>query len=701
MKKSIGKLVGMLVMFSMIFFLGVPVVQAQAKNAEDYTLTVTTNRTEGNCEYQLQGVDPTETSSVEVKAQYVKTSGATEVCYDQVIDLTSENCVDGVFRGSFSMDDMTNFSYQRYTVSCTVGDVEVTGADTCDFSLHTGDYQIITSGEKTDSIRKTQLSLSESATDVIAPGSDNKVALYVWKKGNDERKAIKVGDSKLLSTKNVSWSFYAESISDGTGTYYAKLFLEHNGKSYSMGSSSFSVGMSSSSFTTSKSKTLEKKAAFAVTLKGLKSPMAVKKVAFYVYNSAGKKVYGKTATDKNGDGSVYYAEIKLKSLNYKLGKYTIKAYITDKNGDTSVLSKKTSVSEQASAKSLQVTKKTTTRSSYFTLKKAYIPGGIKEVRFFVYYKSGSTYKLQSKVKSTYKAKGDAYKASVKNKKAGSYKVRAYGYTNWGSKVLLKQTAYKVKKSEAQKNGWLYEKYNGKTYKFYYKNGVKQKDLTKILGLKFSSSSNVNKFYIEVNRAACCVTVYAYDSVKKKYIIPVKTFTVSVGRDLSTTAGAGALNTNTSFTPIGTYSICTNGVSPKYSMKQMYEPDGSICYARWASHVVGNVYFHCVAVGSDSHYALSPATFNRLGSAASAGCIRMMVADAKWLYDYASVGSTVKIVVGSTSHPGPLGKAKTIKIASSIHYDPTDPGVPDSRKKADYKAGRITGYMTNSGKKVGY
>ena len=80
---------------------------------------------------------------------------------------------------------------------------------------------------------------------------------------------------------------------------------------------------------------------------------------------------------------------------------------------------------------------------------------------------------------------------------------------------------------------------------------------------------------------------------------------------------------------------------------------------------------------------------------------MTVADAKWLYDYASVGSTVKIVTGDSSHPGPLGKAKTITISSSISYDPTDPEVPLSRKKQDYAAGRISGYMTTSGQKVGY
>ena len=79
---------------------------------------------------------------------------------------------------------------------------------------------------------------------------------------------------------------------------------------------------------------------------------------------------------------------------------------------------------------------------------------------------------------------------------------------------------------------------------------------------------------------------------------------------------------------------------------MGEPDGSTVYARWASHVVGNVYFHAIAVGSQSHYALRASNYNKLGSAASAGCIRMTVADAKWLYDYAAVGSSVKIEKGN-------------------------------------------------------
>ncbi|HBA96798.1 MAG TPA: hypothetical protein DCZ23_01690, partial [Lachnospiraceae bacterium] len=186
-----------------------------------------------------------------------------------------------------------------------------------------------------------------------------------------------------------------------------------------------------------------------------------------------------------------------------------------------------------------------------------------------------------------------------------------------------------------------------------------------------------------------------------YIIPVKTFTVSVGRDVSSTGTASSLNISTSFTPLGSYSVSSNGAAAKYTLKPMNEPDGSVVYARWATHIVGNVYFHAIAVGGQSHYSLNPATYNKLGSPASAGCIRMTVADAKWIYDYVATGSEVNIVMGNSSKPGPLGKSPTITVDSSINYDPTDPAVPVSRKKADYSAGHISGYMTKTGKKVGY
>lgn len=699
--KRVGKVVGVMLMALTLVLFGNHMVKVSAENAITYQMSVTTNRAEGTCSYQINGLDPTVTSSIQVNVSYKDGSGNMVNNLQQTIQLTQENCVGGVYNGTFSLDEMSKRLYESYTVSCVIGEDTVTANTYCDFSLHKSDVKMSVKGQKTDEKRQVALDFSDTATEAIVPGKDNSIAMYVWKKGTQESKAVLVDTAKTYDGKDMSWSMDVSKVCSGIGTYYAKATVENNNSSVSLAKVSFTIDSKVSSFKTKKTAALEKKKAFSVSLKGLTNPVQVRKVSFHVFNSAGKEVYSKNASDKNHDGSLYYAEITLKSLGYKLDKYTIKANITDIGGNSYFISKTTTVDERASAKSLTISKNKNARTSTFKVTNVYVPGKVKKVGFWVYYKKNGSFKLMQKIDAS-KIKGTKnYKASMSNKYAGSYKVCAYGYTNWGTEVLLKTATFKVAKNEAAKNGWFYEKYNGKTYKFYYVNGAKQTDLTKVLGLKYSSSSNVNNFYIEINRAACCVTVYAYDSVKKKYIIPVKTFTVSVGRDTSTVAGAGALNEDTSFTPIGTFSICSNGISVKYTVKQMLEPDGSICYARWASHIVGNVYFHAVAVGSDSHYALSATNYNRLGSPASAGCIRMTVADAKWIYDYASTGSTVKIVAGDSSHPGPLGKAKTITISSSISYDPTDPAVPLSRKQQDYAAGRISGYMTASGKKVGY
>ncbi len=699
--KRVGKVFGVVLMAMTLVLFGNQMVKVFAENTSAYQMNVTTNRAEGTCSYQISGLNPTVTNSIQVNVSYKDASGNEVNNLQQNITLTQENCVGGVYNGTFSLDEMSNRLYETYTVSCVVGTETVVANTSCDFSLHKSDVKMSVEGAKTDETRQIVLDFSDTATEAIVPGKNNSIAVYVWKKGAQESSAVLVEAAKSYDGTDLNWSLDVSSVCSGIGTYYAKAAVENNNSSVSMAKVSFTVDAKISSFKTKKTAALEKKKAFAVSLKGLVNPVQVRKVSFHVFNSAGKDVYSKNASDKNQDGSLYYAEISLKSLDYNLDKYTIKANITDISGNSYFISKTTTVDETASAKNLTVVKNKNARTSTFKVTQVYVPGKVKKVGFWIYYKKNGSYKLMQKIDAKKISGTKNYKASISNKYAGNYKVCAYGYTNWGTEVLLKTTKFKVAKNEAVKNGWFYEKYNGKTYKFYYVDGAKQTDLTKVLGLKYSSGSNVNNFYIEINRAACCVTVYAYDSAKKKYIIPVKTFTVSVGRDTSTVAGPGALNEDTSFTPIGTFSICTNGISAKYSLKQMLEPDGSICYARWASHIVGNVYFHAVAVGSDSHYALSATNYNRLGSPASAGCIRMTVADAKWLYDYASVGSTVKIVTGDSSHPGPLGKAKTITISSSISYDPTDPEVPLSRKKQDYAAGRISGYMTSSGEKVGY
>ncbi|MBQ1688564.1 MAG: L,D-transpeptidase [Lachnospiraceae bacterium] len=693
--KKLKCYVGMLV-FCMVLSLTL-VMKGQiayAKTAGDYQLTVTTNRESSTCNYTIAGIDATSTN-MEVLVTYKNAQGQTVNVLDQNISLNSENCVNGTYNGSFTQDQLNATGYENYTVYCIIDGVTVTGNQTCDFSLHSSDYQVKVEGEKYDCSRRLTWTATSGEQNIV-PGTNAVAGVYVWKNGTKEADAKKVAEVPLTAN-TFSYDMNMAEVLKGNGTYQAKVMLQQGTKVASMGAVTFSAEATASKFYAKRTKALDKKGAFYIAIKDLRNPVEVKNVVFHIYDSNNKVIYTQKA---KANKSLYEAEISLKSLNNTLGVFTAKAYIEDQAGYTSVYEKTIKINLSMEAKELVITKNKNTRTSSFRLKGLKVPGTIKQVYFIVYQKEDDSFVKKKKVPATKSGSG-VYKAGYVNSATGKYKVEAYVLLTSKQTILAKSKQFTVKKSEAAKNGWVYEKYNGTTYKFYYKNNEKVTDLTKILGLQQSSASHTNNFYIEVNRAASRVTVYAYDSEKNAYIIPVRTFAVSVGRDTATQGTASSLTVDTSFTPLGDYAVSSNGTSVKYTMKPMYEPDGSTVYARWATHIVGNVYFHSIAVGSNSHYALSPTQFNRLGGPASAGCIRMMVADAKWIYDYVSTGTKVSIVKGNSSKPSPLGKAGTIRVSASIHYDPTDPEVPDSKKIADYKAGLISGYRTKAGKKVGY
>ncbi|MCD7826753.1 MAG: L,D-transpeptidase family protein [Clostridiaceae bacterium] len=669
------------------------VLPAQAK--AEATVAVTTDRSTGSCSYTVTGIDA---STGDILVTVTRKSDSV-VVLEQKTALTETDVTNGSYTGSFSMTDFSSYEYGEYQVTIKAGDVQI-GSGSCDFTIHQSNISLTVEGDASSAKRVVKLTSSEESGGVLVPGSGNKVSVQVWKNGKAESSAKTLGSSRTIAGSSISWSVNITKAGSGYGDWNAKVVLSNTNSTdtVTLVSAAYTVDQTKTGFAAKKTSALEKKAAFGITLKGLKNPYGVKKVTYQIYNSKGKKVYSKKAKKKSS-GNQYYAEVKMKELSYKLDTYTVRAVVTDSNGNTRTLDSSCTAAQTAVEGKWKITKKQDATCAA-KLTGAYLPGNIKKVQFVVYRQTDGS-KTKKKL-AVYSAKassnGKSYSARISHSVTGSYAVYAYGYTRWGKKVLLNEKSYSMKKKDMGKNGWYYEKYQGTKYKFYYINNVKQTDLTDILNIKKGGSGS--QFLIEINRAACVVTIYMYDSDTGKYDIPVKTCTVSVGRDVSTVAGTSGLNTNSSYTPLGTYSICTNGEAVRYSLKTMHEPDGSIVYARWCSHIVGNVYFHAVAVSSQSHYALSSYSYNRLGSPASAGCVRMTVADAKWIYDYASTGTKVKILQGNSSKPGPLGKNATITI-QGVSYDPTDPAVPDSTKKKDYKAGKISGYMTKSGKKVGY
>lgn len=680
---------------AMLFLMiGFPCISA---DAAQHSASISVNRATGECSYSVSGIDLTQTNSLTLQ---VNQAGTQAAALQNHIDLTAENCTNNTYTGTFSLEALNNV-YDTYTVNILIGNTTIS-AGTCDFSLHTDKLAMSIGDDSASTSRTVTVTSSEAAGDVVIPGKNKNVSVMAWPAGSDEN-AAKAIIAKTPFTEG-GMSFSADITQAGTayGDWNAKLVIENEttGNRQTLASTTYKVEPVITSLAAKKTKALEKKKAFAISLTGLKNAYGVKKVSFTLANSKGRKIATVSGTKKKADGGEYYSEVTLKKLGYLLDAYTITATLTDNNGQTYTLSTTALADERVRGGTLSVTKKKNA-SCVYKLSNAYIPGNIKKVYFVLYEITGN----KTKKTGAYTVKGTAGKTKVtlkvQNKDTGKFKVKVYGYTTWGKKVFLNEEAYTLRKKDMGKNGWFYEKYAGKTYKFYYINNEKQTDLTKILNLKKSSGSHTNRFTIEVNRAACAVTIYLYNEETKKYDIPIKTCAVSVGSDIWTNAGTSGLNPDSSYTPLGNYSICTNGTSVKYTLKEMYEPDGRILQARWATHIVGNVYFHAIAVSAKSHYALPSARYNRLGSPASAGCIRMTVADAKWIYDYASTGTPVKISKGNSSKPGPLGKAPVIKTTGSINYDPTDPAVPDSRKKADYKAKRITGYITKSGKRVGY
>ena len=74
-----------------------------------------------------------------------------------------------------------------------------------------------------------------------------------------------------------------------------------------------------------------------------------------------------------------------------------------------------------------------------------------------------------------------------------------------------------------------------------------------------------------------------------------------------------------------------------------------CYfSKWGGHaqywtrINENIAFHSVTYSEPDTRKLNVKSYNKLGRRASHGCIRMLVSDAKWMYDNIKKGTTVHI-----------------------------------------------------------
>ncbi len=157
------------------------------------------------------------------------------------------------------------------------------------------------------------------------------------------------------------------------------------------------------------------------------------------------------------------------------------------------------------------------------------------------------------------------------------------------------------------------------------------------------------YYIKVNRYANTVTVYGKDA-NGFYTVPVKAMVCSVGLDGATPLGIGS-------------------ITDKYDWRLLF---GNV-WGQYSVRFNGHIMFHSVPYTTTSKDALKEGEYNKLGSPASQGCIRLSVIDAKWIYDNCDAGT--KVEVYDDVNPGPWGKPASIYVdpTSPIRgWDPTDP-----------------------------
>lgn len=156
------------------------------------------------------------------------------------------------------------------------------------------------------------------------------------------------------------------------------------------------------------------------------------------------------------------------------------------------------------------------------------------------------------------------------------------------------------------------------------------------------------YAIKVNRQENIVTVYELDS-QGYYTIPVKVMCCSVSED--DTTPIGLFNTSDRFE----WALLIGGV-----------------YGQYAYKIYRGILFHSVPYVTNSHSQLETWEYNKLGTGASLGCVRLCVADAKWIYENCPVGTQVEIF--DSDYYGPLGKpqpAYVLEDDENPGWDPTD------------------------------
>ncbi len=217
-------------------------------------------------------------------------------------------------------------------------------------------------------------------------------------------------------------------------------------------------------------------------------------------------------------------------------------------------------------------------------------------------------------------------------------------------------------------GWNYVKdLSGgkKVYKYYFDgDGILSQNLFKTFGARIRKE----KLKIFVNLTTHNVTVYLYDSKKKDYIIPAKSWVCSTARDGKSTRK-------------GNYYLA-KGTATKWFIYKKSKP---YHYYQYKVKIRGtNMLFHSEMYSGTRKNKLVARTYNGLGTNQTTRCIRSQCGNAYLLYRIAKENRhSIPVRIYRDKNKGPFGK-KTLansggRVKSGTKYDPTDPALTNYKK----------------------
>ena len=159
------------------------------------------------------------------------------------------------------------------------------------------------------------------------------------------------------------------------------------------------------------------------------------------------------------------------------------------------------------------------------------------------------------------------------------------------------------------------------------------------------------YCIAVNTVQNEVIVYSR-STDGTYSVPIKAMVASCGKQESPTK-------------TGTFKTVE-----KYVWRAL---NGNV-FGQYATRIDGPYLFHSVPYYQQSPSSLETDEYNHLGENRSLGCVRLAVADCKWIYDNCPLGTIVTLYADSTvKEPLPKPTSQQIPLSGEKSgWDPTDP-----------------------------